>query len=193
VAAQGPLLAGRPSVAGTLQQGQRLTARPGSWLGSGTVAYAFQWYRCDANVAHCHSIHGATKSSYLQVAKDVAHTLALTVRATDANGTTTAYAPAAGLVTAAGALTATRWPALAGKASVGQTLVLAPAKWSSKPGAVTRAWLRCNPNGRACSGITGAAGSSYVLTADDRGHVVIAAVHAAAGTTVLAPASLPVS
>jgi hypothetical protein len=35
------------------------------------VTYAYQWYRCDATGAHCSSIHGATRSSYTEVAKDV--------------------------------------------------------------------------------------------------------------------------
>ena len=181
----GPTIAGRPSVTGTLQRGQRLLARPGTWVSSGTVSYAFQWYRCDASAAHCHSIHGATKPSYLQVAKDVGQTLGLTVRATDSTGTATAYAPVAGVVAASGALAATRQPTLT---VAGRKLTVRPGTWSGKPGALTYAWLRCNPNGRACSGITGAAGSSYVLTADDRGHVILAAVHAAAGTTVLTAA-----
>jgi hypothetical protein len=193
VAAQGPTLARRPSATGTLQHGARLTAHPGTWLGTGPIAYAYQWYRCDTNAAHCSSIHGATKPSYVESAKDVAHTIGLTVRATDASGTATAYAPVAGLVAAKGTLAATRAPALTGKVAVGQALTVKRAVWSAKPGALTYAWLRCNPNGRACSGIAGAAGSRYVLTADDRGHEIVAAVHAAAGTTVLTAASLVVS
>ncbi|HEV2593278.1 MAG TPA: hypothetical protein VGU02_15455, partial [Gaiellaceae bacterium] len=178
-AAQGPTLAGRPSVAGVLQQGQKLTARPGTWVGSGAITYAYQWYRCDANVSHCHSVHGSTRSSYTLVAKDVGATLGLTVRATDATGTATAYAPAAGVVAATAGL---RQPALVGKAVAGQTLKV-KGTWTAY------AWLRCNTNGRACGGIAGAAGSTYVLTADDRGHTIVASVHAAGGAIVLTAAS----
>ena len=188
----GPAAAGRPSVSGTLQQGQRLTAHPGTWVGSGSIAYAFQWYRCDARAAHCHAIHGATKQTYLEVAKDAGQSLGVTVRATDTTGTATAYAPVVGLVTVPGAVASTRQPKLAGSAAVGQALTIAAGTWTAKPGALTYSWLRCNPNGRACSGIAGAAGSRYVLTADDRGHEVVAAVHAAVGTTVLTAASLVV-
>jgi hypothetical protein len=189
-AAQGPAPAGRPSVAGTLQQGQKLTARPGTWLASGPIAYAYQWYRCDETAAHCHSIHGATRNSYTLVAKDVGETLGLTVRATDSTGTAPAYASVAGLVAAPAALAATRQPSLTAD---GKTLVVKPGAWTGKPGALTYTWLRCNQNGRACTDVTGAAGSRYELTADDRGHEIVAAVHAAAGTTVLTAASLPIS
>jgi len=188
-ATAGPALAGRPSVSGTLRRGETLTGRAGTWVGSGAIAYAFQWYRCDANAAHCHAIHGATKTAYLQGQKDVGGTLGLTVRATDTTGTATAYAPVAGPVAAPGTLASTRQPTLAGTAAVGKALTVRAGTWSGRPGALTYAWLRCNPNGRACSGVAGAAGSRYVLTADDRGHVIVAAVHAAAGATVLAAAS----
>src|SRR4029078_1510021 len=97
-AAAGAGAAAEPTVTGTLQAGKKLTALTGTWLSSGGVAYAFQWYRCDANAAHCSSIHGATKATYTAVAKDAGKSIGLTVRATDANGTASAYAPVAGLV-----------------------------------------------------------------------------------------------
>jgi hypothetical protein len=183
--AQGPTLAGRPSVGGTLQQGQKLLARPGTWVGSGPIAYAYQWYRCDANAAHCHSVHGATRLSYTLVANDAGATLGLTVRATDSTGTATAYAPVAGVVAASGALAVTRQPTFSGKG----TLAVKAGAWTGKPGALTYTWLRCNPNGRACIGVAGAAGSSYVPTADDSGHRIVAAVHAAGGAIALSTAS----
>ena len=58
-AATGPVAASRPTIAGTLEQGKRLVASPGTWTGSGTITYAYQWYRCDANGANCSSMHGA--------------------------------------------------------------------------------------------------------------------------------------
>ena len=97
-AAPGPVASGRPAVSGALQQGKKLTASAGTWAGSGTITYAYQWYRCDAAGAHCSSIHGSTKSTYTQVAADTGKTIALTVRATDATGTTSAYSSLAGLV-----------------------------------------------------------------------------------------------
>ena len=183
--AQGPTQAGRPSVTGTLQQGQKLTARPGTWVGSGSIAYGYQWYRCDPNAGHCHSVHGATRPSYTLGAKDVGATLGLTVHATDSTGIATAYAPVAGIVAAPGALAVTRQPALDGKG----TLTVKPGAWSGRPGVLTYSWLRCNTNGRACIEVAGAAGSRYVPTADDLGHQIVAAVHAAGGAVALSTAS----
>jgi hypothetical protein len=186
-AAPGPIASGQPAVAGTLQQGRQLTATAGTWSGSGTITYAYQWYRCDANGAHCSSIHGSTKGTYTQVTADVGHTIGLTVSATDSTGTTPAYSSLAGLVAAKTAtLAATVQPTLAGTASVGQALTVTPGTWSGSPTTFTYAWLRCNANGRLCTAITGAIAASYTLTADDSGHTIVTTLTATAGTTTQA-------
>src|SRR2546421_7450008 len=83
--------------------------------------------RCDTAGAHCKSIHGATKPTYTQVAKDVASTLGLTVRATDAKGTTSAYANIVGPVAAARpALYSIAHATLSGNTSPGQKLHVSP-------------------------------------------------------------------
>ena len=185
--APGPVASGRPAVAGTLQQGRQLTATAGTWSGSGTITYAYQWYRCDASGAHCSSIHGSTKGTYTQVAADVGHTIGLTVRATDATGTTPAYSSLAGLVAAKTAtLAPTVQPTLAGTASVGQALTVTPGTWSGSPTTFTYAWLRCNANGRLCTAIAGATAASYTLSADDSGHTIVATLTATAGTATQA-------
>ena len=183
----GPLAIGRPAVSGTLQQGNRLTGTPGTWSGSGTIVYAYQWYRCDASGAHCASVHGATKSTYTLVAADVGRTLGLTVRATDSTGTAPGYASLAGLVAAKSLkLAATTQPTLAGTAAAGQALTVTPGTWSaSAAGTFTYAWLRCNANGRLCTTITGATSPAYTLTADDSGHTIVATVTATVSTTTL--------
>jgi len=185
--APGPVASGRPTVAGTLQQGRQLTATAGTWSGRGTITYAYQWYRCDASGAHCSSIHGSTKGTYTQVAADVGHTIGLTVRATDATGTTPAYSSLAGLVAAKTATRApTVQPTLAGTASVGQALTVTPGTWSGSPTTFTYAWLRCNANGRLCTAIAGATAASYTLSADDSGHTIVATLTATAGTATQA-------
>ena len=186
--APGPVPSGRPTVAGKLQQGNRLTATAGTWGGSGTITYAYQWYRCDANGAHCNSVHGATKGTYTLVAADVDKTIGLTVHATDSTGTTAAYASLAGLVAAKTAtLAATAQPTLAGTAAAGQALTIAPGTWSgTPPTAFTYAWLRCNANGRLCVPIAGATAASYTLTADDSSHTIVATVAATVGTAAQA-------
>lgn len=170
-------------MSGTLQQGKKLTALTGTWVGSGTISYAFQWYRCDANAAHCSSIHGATRSTYTEVAKDIGHSLGLTVRATDSTGVAEAYAGVTGLVAApAATLVATAQPALAGDPIVGTPLTVQNASWSTTPAATAYTWLRCNANGRICAPIAGQTAASYTLTADDAGHTILAAATASTGT-----------
>ena len=182
-AAVGPLSSAPPTVSGTLQQGKKLTALTGTWVGSGTITYAFQWYRCDADAAHCSSIHGATKSTYTEVVKDVGHSLGLTVRATDTTGVAEAYAGVTGLVaSASSSLVATAQPALAGDPVVGTAIAVENAAWSTTPASTTYAWFRCNPNGRLCAEIAGQTASSYTLVADDAGHTIVAAATALAGT-----------
>jgi hypothetical protein len=183
-AAPGPVSSSRPAIAGTLEQGSRLTATAGTWAGSGTITYAYQWYRCSPTGSRCNSVHGATKGTYTLVAADVGQTIALTVRATDSTGTTPAYASLAGLVAAKTAtLAATAQPTLTGAVTVGQVLTVTPGTWSgAAPPTFTYAWLRCNANGRLCAPITGVTAASYTLTADDSGHTIVATVNATAGT-----------
>jgi hypothetical protein len=182
----GPVPLAGPSVGGALQAGEQLTGTAGVWSGSGGISYAYQWYRCDAEGAHCSTVKGATRNTYREVAADVAHALALTVRATDTSGTTAAYSSLAGLVApAAGPLAARAQPALAGTPAVGQVLAVIGGAYTIKPSSLTYSWLRCNANGRACTTIAGATGDSYTVVAEDAGHVLVAAVAAAAAGTRL--------
>jgi len=178
----GPIVSARPTVAGVAQQGKQLTANAGTWTGAGTIAYAYQWYRCDAAGAHCSSIHGAKKSTYTQVPKDVASTLGLTVRATDTNGTTNAYSSLVGPVAATTSpLYSTVQPVISGNPLVGQTLQVGTGTWSQTPTAYNYRWQRCNANGRLCTTIAGAVAATYVITAADAGHTLVAVVQATAG------------
>ena len=187
-ATPGPVSNSRPAIAGTLEQGKRLSATAGTWAGSGTITYAYQWYRCDGNGAHCSSVHGATKGTYTLVSADVGQTIGLTVRATDSTGTTPAYASLAGPIAAkSAALAATAQPTLGGTATVGQVLTVVPGTWSGgAPTTFTYAWLRCNANGRLCAPITGATAATYTLIADDSGHTIVATVAATVGTAAQA-------
>jgi hypothetical protein len=118
----------------------------------------------------------------VQVARDVDATLALTVRATDADGTSAAYSSAAGVVAAAGAaLVVTAQATLVGSAAVGGTLAAAAPTWSAPVSSAATAWLRCNANGRSCSPIAGAVGGTYSPVAADVGHRLVAEVRARSG------------
>jgi hypothetical protein len=89
-----------PTISGTPKVGEQLTADPGSWSGSPT-SFAYQWQRCDADVASCSNVIGATGKAYGVSAGDLGYRLRVTVTARNAKGSdstnsaiTTIVAPA---------------------------------------------------------------------------------------------------
>lgn len=52
-----------PTISGTPKVGQVLTANDGSWSGNPT-GYTYAWQRCDADVATCANVVGATTKTY---------------------------------------------------------------------------------------------------------------------------------
>jgi hypothetical protein len=177
-----------PAVTGTLKVGQQLAGATGQWTGTAPIAYAFQWYRCDANGAHCSSVHGATKPTYRLVKADTGKTIGFTVTATDATAAKQpAYASLVGpVVVSAATLATTAQP----KVTVqGQTLTVDAGTWTATPSSTTYQWERCNANGRICAAIAGAASASYTLTSADSGHQLVALVTAHVGSTAAAALS----
>ena len=169
-----------PAVTGTLKVGQQLTGTTGVWTGTAPIAYAFQWYRCDAAGAHCSSVHGATKPTYRVARADAGKTLGLAVTATDATAKTPAYASLVGPVAASAAtLASTAQPKVAIQ---GQTLTADAGAWTATPASTTYQWERCNANGRICAVIPAATSASYTSTSADSGHVLVALVTAHAGS-----------
>jgi hypothetical protein len=163
-------------------RGSQLTSTAGTWSGSGTIGYRYQWYRCDAAGAYCSSIHGATAARYKLVAQDISHTMGLTVNATDSAGKASAYASLVGPVAAAGAsLVATAQPTVAGTGATGKPISVSTGSWSPAATAYSYAWQRCNANGRICAPIAGATLSTYTVAAADRGHQLLAVVQATSG------------
>jgi hypothetical protein len=84
-AALTPVNVAAPTVTGTPQQGQTLTASTGNW-NVDDVAFTYQWQHCDATGANCADIPGATQSTYLVGSADVGLTLRVNVTATDRFG-----------------------------------------------------------------------------------------------------------
>jgi hypothetical protein len=89
-----------PSISGTAKVGLVLTAARGSWAGSPTSTFAYQWYRCTSSSiavgpygsstqkpANCTLISGATRSTYKAVALDKGKYLSVRITATNRAGT----------------------------------------------------------------------------------------------------------
>jgi hypothetical protein len=78
-----------PTISGTPKVGQQLSADPGSWSGNPT-SFAYQWQRCDADVAACSNAVGATGKTYGVQAGDLGYRLRVMVTARNAKGSATA-------------------------------------------------------------------------------------------------------
>jgi hypothetical protein len=177
--------------------GQQLIADPGIWKGVGPTTFAYRWYRCDANGAHCSLAQSSSANVYTPVAKDSGRTIGLTVKVSDAVGSSTAYASLVGPVADAGAtLTPTTVPTISGTARVGGALSVGWGVWSPQPAKYAATWLRCNANGRLCAPIAGATKTTYKPTAADTGHTLVAAVAASSGgatQSALTAATAPIT
>ena len=84
-----PVNTARPTVSGTPQPGEELTAATGTWS-NGVRTYAFQWQRCDAAGANCNDVTGATGRTYGVRAADIGGTIRVSVTATNLVGSNTA-------------------------------------------------------------------------------------------------------
>src|SRR5581483_4911627 len=132
----GPTNTQPPSVTGSypsLAGPNTLTANPGTWSGSGTIRYAYQWLACDPEVGafSCEPIAGATQSTYV-ASPDGPYTLtwySVRVAATDANGTTRSTAGSDGWWALFPPLTNTAAPTVGGTPQVGATLTATLGSW----------------------------------------------------------------
>lgn len=172
-----------PTVSGTAQIGQALTASSGSWAGDNPITFTYAWERCDTAGSNCAAIAGATASVYSVVAADGGHTLRIAVTAHNSSGTATAESTQTATVTAAAAPQNTAQPQITGTATVGSTLTATNGTWSgSTPITYTYAWERCATNGASCAAISGATSQTYVAASTDGAHtlrVVVTATNAA--------------
>jgi hypothetical protein len=167
-AGDAPTNSAAPTVSGTAQEGQTVTASKGSWTGSPT-SFAYAWSRCDTSGASCAAISGATSVSYTAATADVGHTLRITVTATNGSGSAPATSAPTAVVSGAKAPTPTTAPAISGTPQVGSTLTASQGTWSGNPTSFAFAWSRCDANGDGCATIAGATGNTYKVTQADAG------------------------
>jgi hypothetical protein len=80
-----PIAISPPTVTGTAQLDQTLTATAGAWT-AGDATFGYQWQRCDAAGANCVDLPGATTQTYTVTAADVGTTLRVAVTATNRFG-----------------------------------------------------------------------------------------------------------
>ena len=111
-----PVNTAPPTIAGAAQQGQTLSADPGTWSGTAPISYAYQWRRCDSSGAACGDIGAATAQSYLVTSTDVGSTLRVRVTASNSTGSAAAGSAQTSPVAAAPTTSSTgfRGPSISG-------------------------------------------------------------------------------
>lgn len=87
-----PMLITAPAITGTAQVGETLTCSTGTWQGTQSITYAYQWK------ANGVAIVGATSSTYLLTASEEGDTITCTVTATNSAGSNTSTSAATSAV-----------------------------------------------------------------------------------------------
>jgi hypothetical protein len=123
-----------PTVSGTPQQGQTLTANGGSWTGVAPVTLTYQWVRCGADggkadASNCATIARATNTTYVLAAADVGQRLRVKVTGRNSQGSSTAASNPTAAVQGTGPTLPPGAVRLAnGKYSIPATSVALPAR-----------------------------------------------------------------
>jgi len=183
-----PVNTAPPTITGTPQVGQALTAGNGTWTNTPT-SFAYQWLRCNAGGNSCVSVANGTQKTYTLVGADATHTMRVRVTATNADGSgsaqsdqTTVVAPA----TSTNAPRNTDAPTISGTAKVGQELTANDGSWTGNPTAYAYQWQRCDADVASCTSVVGATGKTYGVRLADLGYrlrVAVTARNARGSTT----------
>jgi hypothetical protein len=195
VAAAPPVSSSPPTISGTAQQGQTLSASAGTWTGTPPLSYAYQWRRCDTGGASCTDIAGATAKAYTLAAADLGSTMRVAVTASNSAGSTSQSSAQTATVGASSSPPLnTSPPAISGTAQQGQVLSASTGTWSgAAPFSYAYQWRRCDTGGGSCTDIAGAGAAAYTLVTADLGSTIRVAVTASnsAGSSLATSTQTP--
>jgi hypothetical protein len=168
-----------PTISGTAQPGQTLTASTGSWSGDQPITFSYQWQHCDNNGNGCGDVRGAT---YTLQKGDANRTFRVVVTARNNEGASTAVSAVTGVVTnpapappapKPGLPANTSLPTISGTSTQGQTLTASTGGWSgNQPITFAYTWQRCDSSGGHCGNIGGSNHPTYTLQKADVGHTL---------------------
>ena len=169
---------GAPTITGTAQVGQTLTAGTTAIMdanGLTSVSYTYQWIRVATDNTET-NIASATASTYTLVAADQGTTIKVTVSFTDdASNAETLTSAATAAVSAAANTPATGAPTITGTAQVGQTLTAGTTAIMDADGltsvSYTYQWIRVATDNTETN-IASATASTYTLVAADQGTTI---------------------
>jgi carboxypeptidase family protein len=151
-----------PKISGAPRVGNTVTARPGAW-GPKPVSFTYQWLRSGV------PIPGATKDHYRAVQADAGTTLTVSVTGSKKGYASATVASAPTALVTGGKLTGVT-PTISGTPRSGNTLTAVVGNWTPAPVTLAIQWYRDGNK------ISGATGTSYVITAIDRDRKLTVAV-----------------
>lgn len=159
-----------PAISGVATFNQTVSASNGTWTNSPT-SYTYQWSRSATSGGTYTNISGATSSSYLLGSADVGKYLKVSVTATNAGGSSSAFASAFGPV---GSVNSTTDVSLV----VGTLTYRLSKSLSATASAAGKVTFRANNQViPGCKGLSVSAGNSYTRTClyrpSNRGYVTI--------------------
>ena len=168
---------GAPTITGTPQVGERLTAATTTIMdgdGLNNVSYTYQWIRVDGGTET--DISPATASTYTLVGDDQGKTIKVKVSFTDdANNSETLTSVATAVVSAAANTPATGAPTITGTPQVGERLTAATTTIMDGDGlnnvSYTYQWIRVATDNTETD-IGSATASTYTLVTDDQGKTI---------------------
>ena len=168
---------GAPTITGTPQVGERLTAATTTIMdgdGLNNVSYTYQWIRVDGGTET--DISSATASTYTLVGDDQGKTIKVKVSFTDdANNSETLTSVATAVVSAAANTPATGAPTITGTPQVGERLTAATTTIMDGDGlnnvSYTYQWIRVATDNTETN-IGSATASTYTLVTDDQGKTI---------------------
>jgi hypothetical protein len=121
---------------------------------------------------HCEEIAGATSAQYTLVSADAGHALRSEVRASNAAGPASSYAPSAPTNPGIAKPQFLSSPVVSGKAALGSQLSTTQGDWTNGPTGYLYQWQRCDTTGSNCIDIPDATGLHYALVGADVGHKI---------------------
>ncbi len=177
-----------PSLSGTPEDSETLTATTGEWTGTGPITYSYQWVVCRSE-APCAEAAGATESHFELTEDDIGATIQVTVTASSEAGEALATSAASATVTAAPAPENRVPPGLdlLGPSTSAAIVTADGGEWNNVDakglsGELSYQWQRCDSTAANCQDIEKATESSYDLSTADIGHRVRARIIAVTHT-----------
>ncbi len=180
-----------PTISGTAEAGNTLSAQPGEWTGSG-LSFSYQWESCNPAGGECAAVEGAIGRTYTLSEGDLGTTLRVAVTATDVEGTSPT--PAASAPTAkveAAPPVEVQAPSISGAADAQQVLLGSVGAWTGDDLEVGYQWESCSSAGTECAPVEGATSQSYELGVGDIGTTLRLRVGVGNGLASLSAVSAP--